>query len=85
MLMNVLETLLSTLKDVMPIAVILFGFQLSVIRRPIPDLKNVLIGFIYVIIGLTFFLVGLEKALFPLGRLMADQLTNPTFIFGEND
>lgn len=82
--MNVLETLLSTLKDVMPIAVILFGFQLFVIRRPIPNLKNVLIGFIYVIIGLTFFLVGLEKALFPLGRLMADQLTNPTFIFGEN-
>lgn len=83
MLMNLLETLLSTLKDVMPIALILFGFQIFVIRRPIPNLKNVLVGFIYVIIGLTFFLVGLEKALFPIGRLMAEQLTDPTFIFGE--
>lgn len=84
MLLNLIDTLLSTLKDVLPIAMILFGFQLFVIRRPIPNLKNVLIGFIYVIIGLTFFLVGLEKALFPLGRLMADQLTNPEFIFGVN-
>lgn len=83
MLMNLLETLLSTLQDVMPIALILFGFQIFVIRRPIPNLKNVLVGFVYVIIGLTFFLVGLEKALFPIGRLMADQLTNPVFIFGE--
>lgn len=83
MLINLLETLLSTLKDVMPIALILFGFQIFVIRRPIPNLKNVLVGFIYVIIGLSFFLVGLEKALFPIGRLMADQLTDPTFIFGE--
>ena len=83
MLSSLIETLLATLKDVFPIAVILFGFQLLVIRRPIPNLKNVLVGFIYVIIGLTFFLVGLEKALFPLGRLMADQLTNPIFIFGE--
>jgi len=84
MLMNLLDTFLSTLKDVLPIAVILFGFQFLVIRRPVRNLKNVLVGFIYVIIGLTFFLVGLEKALFPLGRLMADQLTSPDFLFDES-
>jgi len=84
MLVHLYETFLSTLKDVLPIGLILFGFQLFVIRRPIPNLKNVIIGFIYVVIGLTFFLVGLEKALFPLGRLMADQLTNPDFIFGKD-
>lgn len=83
MLASLIDTLLATLKDVFPIAAILFGFQLLVIRKPIPNIRNVLVGFIYVIIGLTFFLVGLEKALFPLGRLMADQLTNPSFIFGE--
>lgn len=83
MLANLIDTLLSTLKDVFPIAMVLFGFQLLVIRKAIPNLKSVIIGFIYVIVGLTFFLVGLEKALFPLGRLMADQLTNPAFIYGE--
>jgi hypothetical protein len=38
------------------------------------------LGFIYVLIGLAFFLYGLEKALFPLGKLMAKQLTAPEFI-----
>ena len=30
--------------------------------------------------GLGLFLVGLEQTLFPLGRLMAQQLTDPTFL-----
>lgn len=71
---------LSTLFDVLPIVVIVFGFQLFVIRRPIPNLKRTLIGFFYVLIGLTFFLQGLEEALFPLGKLMAQQLTHPDFL-----
>jgi len=75
-------TLLSTLQDVIPIAVIIFGFQFLVLRQPIPHLRQVLIGFAYVLIGLTLFLEGLEQALFPLGRLMAEQLTNPDFIYG---
>jgi hypothetical protein len=43
----------------------------------------VIIGFIYVLIGLTLFLLGLEKALFPLGRTMAEQLTAVEFILGD--
>jgi hypothetical protein len=34
------------------------------------------------LLGLTLFLEGLEIALFPLGRLMAEQLTAPQFIYG---
>lgn len=81
LLSQLLQTLLGTLTDVMPIAVIIFGFQFFVIRKPIPNLKKVLIGFFYVLVGLSLFLMGLEKALFPLGRLMADQLTQPEFIY----
>lgn len=77
-----LVILLSTIKDVIPIMAIIFGFQLLVIRRPVPNFKRVLFGFIYVIIGLALFLLGLEKALFPIGRLMAQQLTDPDFIRG---
>lgn len=80
---EIFQVLLSTLRDVLPIAAIIFGFQLLIIRKPIPHLRRVLIGFIYVIIGLTLFLLGLEKALFPIGRLMATQLTDPAFILGE--
>jgi len=76
---------LATLRDVLPIAAIIFGFQFLVIRRPIPNLRRVLVGFLYVLLGLTLFLEGLEQALFPLGRLMARQLTDPAFIFGSLD
>lgn len=76
-------TFLATIKDVFPIAVILFGFQFAVIRKPLPNIGKVLTGFFWVLVGLTLFLVGLEWALFPLGRLMAEQLTNPVFIAGE--
>ncbi len=82
-LLAFLDVLLSTIKDVLPIAGILFGFQIFVLKRPIPNLKRVIIGFIYVLIGLALFLKGLEQALFPIGRLMAEQLTDPAFIFGE--
>jgi len=71
---------LSTLKDVIPIIGIILGFQFLVIRKPIPNFGKVLLGFVYVILGLALFLQGLEQALFPLGRLMAEQLTNPAFI-----
>ena len=77
---ELLTTLLVTVRDVAPIAAVLFGFQLFVIRRPIPKLRNVIIGFGYVVIGLSLFLLGLEKALFPIGKLMAEQLTAPEFI-----
>ncbi len=76
------DTLLLTIRDVLPIIIIIFGFQIFVIRQSIPHLKKVIIGLVYVIVGLTFFLQGLEIALFPLGKLMAQQLTNPEFIYG---
>lgn len=79
-ILQLIDITLTTVKDVIPIAAIIFGFQLFVIRRPIPNLKRVLIGFAYVIFGLALFLLGLDKALFPIGRLMAEQLTNPDFI-----
>jgi hypothetical protein len=80
LLHHLASTGLETIGDVLPIVVIIFGFQLFVLRQRIPNLKSVLIGFIYVLIGLTLFLVGLEEALFPLGRHMAEQLTDPAFI-----
>lgn len=75
-----LSLLQATFFDILPIAVILFGFQFLVIRKPVKNLKQVLIGMLYVLVGITFFLMGLEQALFPIGRDMAEQLTNPDFL-----
>ena len=85
LLTHLFHVTLGTIKDVLPIVIIIFGFQLLIIRKPIPNLKKVVIGFLYVLVGLAFFLVGLEEALFPLGELMAKQLTDPVFIYGSVD
>ncbi len=74
-----LRTLLETVRDVIPIALTFIGFQLFVIRRPLANPKKLLAGFIYVLLGIALFLKGLDIALFPIGKLMAQQLTDPGF------
>jgi hypothetical protein len=79
------QTLLLLLRDVLPIIIILLGFQALVLRRPVVNAARTLLGVLFVIVGLALFLEGLEMALFPVGRLMAAQLTAPAFIYGQND
>ncbi len=76
------KILLGTIRDVLPIILLIVGFQLLVLRQPIPHLRRLIVGGIYVVIGLALFLAGLEKALFPLGNIMATQLSDPAFIYG---
>jgi len=64
-------TLLSSLRDLLPIILVVAFFQIVVIRQPVPDLADILIGTLLVILGLTFFIRGLEQALFPLGESVA--------------
>ena len=73
-------SLLSTCRDILPIAAIIIGFQLLVIRKPILHPRKTLQGFVFVLLGIALFLEGLEMALFPIGELMASQLTSPDFI-----
>lgn len=81
-LLDFLRTLLLTGRDLLPI-ILLFGFfQLVVIRAPVANLRRILVGSVYVLIGLALFLTGLEDALFPLGKIMANQLTDPLFLKG---
>ena len=75
LLSHFFKVLIDTLLDVLPIAGILFGFQLFILRRPLHNAKEVVIGFTMVLLGLVLFLEGLDLALFPLGKLMATQLT----------
>ena len=77
---SVFATLLATLRDVAPIVLIVLVFQLLVLRRALANPRRVCIGFLYVVLGMALFLVGLEQAIFPLGRSMAEQLTAPSFI-----
>jgi hypothetical protein len=68
------DSILGTVRDVIPIAGIIFFFQFIVLRRRVANLPRVLAGFGAVVGGLAVFLVGLEIGLFPLGEAMARQL-----------
>ncbi|WP_428240129.1 DUF1538 domain-containing protein [Gynuella sp.] len=80
LLSDMLTTLLGTGRDLLPIIILIFVFQILILRKPIANLPQVVFGFILVLLGLTLFLTGLEKALFPIGRLMARQLTDINFV-----
>ena len=75
--------LLGVTLDIAPIVVVLLAFQRFVVGRPIPNPRAVVVGLVYVTAGLGLFLIGLEKALFPLGRSMAMQLADPAFLGGQ--
>ena len=77
MKMELLNTLGATFRDVIPIAAVLIFFQVAVLRRRIPNPRRIAVGFVFVLLGLALFLVGLEQALFPIGETMARQLTAP--------
>ena len=78
--MELLNTLGTTLRDVIPIAAVLIFFQVAVLRRRLPNPRRIMVGFVFVLLGLALFLVGLEQALFPIGETMARQLTDPETI-----
>ena len=63
--------MLSSLRDLLPILVVVAFFQLVVLQQPIPNLFDLVVGTLFVLLGLTFFIYGLETSLFPLGEAMA--------------
>jgi hypothetical protein len=79
-ILDFLLVLFYTLRDILPILLLIVLFQVLVLKQPIPHLRKVILGGFYVVLGLSLFLIGLEKALFPIGKIMAAQLTDPAFI-----
>jgi hypothetical protein len=66
-----LVSLLGSLRDLAPIIAVIAFFQLIVLKQPLPDLGGLLIGILLVLLGLTFFIHGLNMGLFPIGESMA--------------
>jgi len=66
-----LQTAVSSLRDLAPIIIVIAFFQLVVLQQPLPDLLGLLGGTLLIVLGLTCFIFGLEQGLFPLGESMA--------------
>jgi hypothetical protein len=66
-----LGSLWSAVRDLLPIFMVIVVFQLVVLRQPFPHVAEVLVGAVFVVVGLMFFVQGLEMGLFPIGEAMA--------------
>ncbi len=67
-------SLVDSSRDLLPVVLVVGFFQLVVLQQPIPNLFELLVGIMLVIVGLTFFINGLEMALFPIGESLAHAL-----------
>jgi uncharacterized membrane protein len=72
-----------TALDVLPIALFLLFFYRVVLGQKLVNRRDILVGLGFVILGLTLFLQGLDKALFPVGRMMVEQLTANSVVTAE--
>ncbi|EGU44377.1 DUF1538 domain-containing protein [Vibrio splendidus] len=75
------RAMLGSLRDLLPIVAVIAFFQLAVLQEPLPHLLSILAGLVLVVLGLTFFIFGLEMGLFPIGESMAQAFARKGSVF----
>ena len=81
LLKTTLNALLDSLRDLLPIILVIGFFQFAVLQQPIPNFGEIAIGIVFVVIGLTLFVQGLNMGLFPIGETMAYSFASKGNIF----
>ena len=71
MIKDIIKMFAGSFKDLLPIIIVIAFFQILVLKQPIPNLQEILIGIFFVVAGLSLFIKGLEMGLFPIGESMA--------------
>ena len=72
---------LASLRNLLPIVVVISVFQVFVFRESVSGLMSMAIGGFLVVAGLTFFIFGLRLALFPIGEGLAYSLAKKGSVF----
>ena len=70
-----------SLRDLTPIIVVIGFFQIFVLQQPPENVASLISGVFFVILGLTFFIYGLEMGLFPIGESMAHAFARKGSVF----
>ena len=70
-MVGMLRRTFDAVRDLAPIVAVIAFFQIVVLQQPFPNLGNVVVGLVCVVVGLTLFIQGLESGLFPLGEALA--------------
>src|SRR5210317_1783353 len=73
--------MLGSLRDLLPIMLVVVFFQFFVLQQPLPNIAQILLGVMFVVLGLTFFIHGLEQGLFPIGESMATAFARKGSLF----
>ena len=75
------EKLKVSFLDLLPIIFVVLFFQVVVLHQPFPNLTEILIGLIFVVVGLMLFVEGLELGLFPIGENLSYALAKKGSLF----
>jgi hypothetical protein len=75
------SALFGSLRDLIPIIVVIGFFQMVILQKPIPDIGEISLGIAFVVIGLTLFIKGLNMGLFPIGESMAYSFASKGSLF----
>ncbi|MGC9385506.1 MAG: DUF1538 family protein, partial [Hydrogenovibrio sp.] len=67
------EALWDSLRNILPILLVIVGFQLLVFQTVPDQWLAIAFGFLIVVLGVAFFLVGLEVGVFPLGNSLSNE------------
>ena len=70
-MVGMLRRTFDAVRDLAPIVAVIAFFRIVVLQQPFPNLGNVVVGLVCVVVGLTLFIQGLESGLFPLGEALA--------------
>jgi len=81
LLSHLYRSLFDSFRDLAPIIGVIAFFQLLVLRQPVPDFGELVIGTLLVVIGLTLFIHGLQIGLFPIGEAMAQGFARKGSLF----
>lgn len=81
MFIRFLQIVAGTLRDILPVVLVVAFFQLVVLQQPFPHLSQVVGGMLLVVIGLLLFTQGLQLGLFPLGESLAFQFARRGSLF----
>lgn len=68
---QIISPLWQSTRDLLPIILVIAFFQIVVLQQPIPNMGQLLVGTVLVVLGLSLFVKGLETGLFPIGESMA--------------
>lgn len=80
-IIKVITDLFKTFLNLVPIIATILIFQYLVIKKPLANVSGVIFGFIFLVIGLYGFIVGIKLGLFPIGESIAGNLVQMNNVF----